>query len=51
MLGCSSPQYQANSSLIVYALLALDIWNYCSGEQAQHPNIFLSIFTLHGFTD
>ena len=27
------------NSPIVCAVLALDSWNYCSGEQAQQPNI------------
>ena len=31
--GHSSPQYQANSAQIVCVILALDSWNYCSGEQ------------------
>ena len=29
------------SSPIVCAVLALDRWNYCSGEQAQQPNIII----------
>ena len=49
--GHSSPQYWANSSSIVCVILALDCWNNCSGEQAQQPNIFLSMFALHGFID
>ena len=28
-----------NNSPIVCTVLALDSWNYCSGEQAQQPNI------------
>ena len=51
MLGCSSPQYKADSSPIVCAVLGLDSWNYCSGEQAQHPNNFISRFAMHGFID
>ena len=49
--GRSSPQYQADSSPIVCAVLALDSWNYCSGEQAQQPNTFFSMFAMHGFID
>ena len=48
---CSSPQYQVNSSPIVCVVLTLDSWNYCSREQALQPNIFLSMFALHGFID
>ena len=49
--GHSSPQYWAGSSPIVCAVLALDSWNYCSGEQAQQPNTFFSMFAMHSFTD
>ena len=31
--------YKYPNSPIVCAVLALDSWNYCSGEQAQQPNI------------
>ena len=51
LLGRSSPQYRADSSPIVCAVLALDSWNYCSGEQAQQPNTFFSMFAMHGFID
>ena len=51
MLGCSSPQYRADSSPIVCVILVLDSWNYCSGEQAQQPNNFFSMFAMHGFID
>ena len=30
---------RAGNSPIVCVVLALDSWNYCSGEQAQQPNI------------
>ena len=32
-------------------VLALDSWNYCSGEQSQQPNIFFSMFAMYGFID
>ena len=51
MLGYSSPQYRANSFQIVCVVLALDSWNYCSGEQAWQPNNFFSMFAMHGFID
>ena len=51
LLGHSYPQYWANSSPIVCAVLAVDSWNYCSGEQAHKPNIFHSMFALHGLID
>ena len=31
--GCYSAQYLADSYPFVCAVLALDSWNYCSGEQ------------------
>ena len=37
LLGHRSPQYRTNSFSIVCAVLALDSWNYCSGEQARQP--------------
>ena len=51
LLLCTSPQYSANISPIVSVVLALDSWNYCSGEQAWQPNNFFSMFALHGFID
>ena len=51
LLGHSFPQYQADSSPIVCVVLALDSWNYCSGEQAQQPNNFFSMFAMHHFID
>ena len=50
MFGHSSPQYQTDSSPIVCAVLALESWNYYSGEKAQQPNNF-SMFAMHGFID
>ena len=44
MLGWSSSQYWVNSCPIIYAVLALRSWNYCSGEQgltAQHLYIYI----------
>ena len=46
-----TPQCQADSSPIVCAVLALDSWNYCSGEQAWQPDNFFSMFAMHGFID
>ena len=51
LLDHSSPQYQVNSSPIAYTVLAQNSWKYCSGEEAQQPDIFFSMFALHGFTD
>ena len=48
-MGCSYLQYRANSFQIVHAVLEQDSLNYCSGEQAQQPHIFLSMFASHGF--
>ena len=38
MMPTNKSQWYLNSP-IVCAVLALDNWNYCSGEQAQQPNI------------
>ena len=46
--GHSSPQCWANSSPVVYVVLALDSWNYCSGEQGPTS---LSESFPHGFTE
>ena len=35
---CSLPKYKNFST--VCEVLALDSWNYCSGDQAQQPNIY-----------
>ena len=54
MLGCQAvalPSTEQIVSPIVCVVLALDSWNYCSGEQAQQPNNFFSMFAMHGFTD
>ena len=51
MLGCSTTQDLAKSFPIVCVILALDSWNYCSGEQdpiARHP--FLNVY-LYGFIE
>ena len=41
---------KANSP-IVYAVLALDSWNYCSREQAKQPNICkIPQFSLYRWT-
>ena len=47
----------SRNSPIVCAVLALDSWNYCSGEQAQQPNICkivqssLSSWTMYIITE
>ena len=51
LFGHSSSQYWANSFPKVCVVLALDSWNYCSGEQAWQPNIFPSMFALQGLID
>ena len=53
MLGCWAIALPSTKQVVLQlsAVLALDSWNYCSGEQAQQPNNFFSMFALHGFTD
>ena len=45
--GHRSPQYWGNSSQSVCAVLALDSWKYCSGEQAQHLPLNVCLEWLH----
>ena len=50
LLGCSSLQYQANSSPIVCTALALDNRNCCSGKQGpntQHLPVNVCLRCLH----
>ena len=45
--GCGSPWYWANISPIVYVVLAVESWNYCSGVEAQHLPLNVCLTWLH----
>ena len=54
MLGCQAVALPSTKQIVPQLsvwYIALDSWNYCSGEQAQQPNNFFSMFALHGFID